>query len=89
MHGLAISVLETRTTYCKKEQHFLIGQLRTCRIFMLCYIQPIFLTNLLTSLVYTKYVWKALFLRFYLNSRSCSEINSVCSNEWALYHPQH
>ena len=60
---------------------------------MLCYIQPIFLTNLLTSLVNTEYVWKALFLRnrnrFYLNSRSCSEINSVCSNEWALYQPQH
>ena len=33
-------------------------------------------------------VWKALFLqnrnRFYLNSRTYSEINSVCLNKWAL-----
>ena len=38
-----------------------------------------------TSLVYTEYVWKALFLRnrnrFCLNSKFYSEINSVCSNK--------
>ena len=47
-------------------------------------------TNLVTSLVYTEYVWKALFLRnrnrFYLNSRSYSEINSVYPNKQALCH---
>ena len=52
----------------------------------------IFLTNLVTSLVYTEKIWKALFLRnknrFYLNSRSYSEVNSVCSNKWALYQPR-
>ena len=26
---------------------------------------------------------------FYLNSKSCPEINSVCSNKWPLYEPQH
>ena len=39
------------------------------------------------------YVWKALLLRnrnrFYLNSRSYSEINRACSNKWALYKPRH
>ena len=49
-----------------------------------------FYTNLVTSLVYAEYVWKALFLRnrnrFYLNSRSYSEINNVCSD---IYQPQH
>ena len=30
--------------------------------------------NLVTSLVY----------RFYVNCRSCSEKNSVCSNKWAF-----
>ena len=53
----------------------------------------IFLTKLVTSLVYTEQVWKTLFLRnrnrFYLNSRSYPEINNVCSNKWALYQPRH
>ena len=43
---------------------------------------------MLHIILYTEYVWKALFLRnknrFYLNSRSYSEINSFCSNKWAL-----
>ena len=34
---------------------------------------------------FTEYVWKILFFRnrFYLNSRSYSEINSLCSNKWS------
>ena len=36
------TVLEARTTYFKKEQHFLIDQPRTCRIFMLRCIKSIF-----------------------------------------------
>ena len=51
----------------------------------------ILLTNLVTSLVYTELVWISLSLQnrntFYLNSRSYSEINNVCSNKWALYQP--
>ena len=56
------------------------------------YVKSVFLTNLVTSLIYTEQVWKALFLqnrnRFYLNSRSYFEINSVCSNKRALYQPR-
>ena len=69
-----------RATYLKKEPHFLTDQPRTCCIFMLRSIKYIFfLTNLVTSLVY----------RFYLNRRSYSKINSVCSSKWALYQPRH
>ena len=46
-------VLETRTTYLKKESHFFIDQRRTCDIFMLCCIKSIFKTNLVISLVYS------------------------------------
>ena len=53
----------------------------------------VFLTNLVTSLVYTEQVWKSLFLqsrnRFHLNSRPYSEINRFGSNKWALYQPRH
>ena len=36
---------KTRTAYLKKEPHFLVDQLRTCRIFMLCYRKPIFFNH--------------------------------------------
>ena len=36
---------KTRTAYLKKEPHFLVDQLRTCRIFMLCYRKPIFFSH--------------------------------------------
>ena len=37
--------IETRTTYFKKEPHFLIGQPKTCRIFISCYIKSILLNR--------------------------------------------
>ena len=39
---LVATVLETRTTYFKKEPHFLIDQPRTCCIFMLRCIKSVF-----------------------------------------------
>ena len=51
------------------------------------------MANLVTSLVYTEYIWKTLFLRnrnrFYLKSRSYSQINSIWSNKWTLCQPRH
>ena len=35
-------VLETRTTYFKKDPHFLLDQPRTCRVFTLSYVKSIF-----------------------------------------------
>ena len=46
------AVLESGTTHFKKEPRFLVYQQRTCRIFMLRCIKSIFLSNLVTSLVY-------------------------------------
>ena len=52
---LVAAVWETRTTYFKKETHFLIDQPRTCCIFILGCIKSIFfLTNMVISLVYTE-----------------------------------
>ena len=60
---------------------------------MLGCLKSMFLTNLVTGLVYTEQVWESLFLWSrnisYLNNRSYTEINSVDSNKWALYQPQH
>ena len=36
---------KTRTAYFKREPHFLVDQLRTRRIFMLCYRKPIFFNH--------------------------------------------
>ena len=75
------------TAYFKKEPHFLIDQSGTQHIFMLHKVYIFFNQpgNWLS--------WKALFLRnrnrFYLNSRSKSEINRVCSNEWTFVSIRH
>ena len=42
---MSATVLETRTTYFKKEIHFFIDQPLTCRFFMLCCIQSLFLNQ--------------------------------------------
>ena len=53
-----------------------------------------FLTNQVTSLIYTEKFGNLQVIlrnrnRFYLNSRSYSEINRVYSNKWVLYQPLH
>ena len=78
--------METKTIYFKNEPHFLIDQPRTCCIFIFCCSRKsIFLNE--SGNQFSLYIvcLEVLFLRnrnrFYLNSRSYSEINSICSNK--------
>ena len=47
-------VLETRTTYFKKEPHFLIDEPRACRIYMLCCIKGRIHCEIFLSWYFTK-----------------------------------
>ena len=92
---MSATVLETTTACFKEEPHFLIDQVRTCHIFMLCCIRSVFLNKSGNQFILYRVCLETSFYfilakqRFYLNSRSYYEMSSLCSNKWALYQPRY